>query len=88
MLESLGGKLSGGQRQRIGLARCFYDNPDFIILDEALNAIDEKTRIKILDNIFKFFAHKTIIYITHDNKFSEYFDKKYYLKEGNLKSID
>ena len=84
----LGGKLSGGQRQRIGLARCFYDNPDFIILDEALNAIDEKTRIKILDNIFKFFAHKTIIYITHDNKFSEYFDKKYYLKKGNLKSID
>ena len=84
----LGGKLSGGQRQKIGLARCFYDNPDFIILDEALNAIDEKTRIKILDNIFKFFAHKTIIYITHDNKFSEYFDKKYYLKKGNLKSID
>lgn len=84
----LGGKLSGGQRQRIGLARCFYDNPDFIILDEALNAIDEKTRIKILDNIFKFFMHKTIIYITHDNKFSEYFDKKYYLKKGNLKSID
>jgi len=84
----LGGKLSGGQKQRIGLARCFYDDPDFVILDEALNAIDEKTRIKILDNIFKFFADKTIVYITHDRNFIDYFDKKYFLKDGKLNLID
>ena len=84
----LGNRLSGGQKQRIGLARCFYDNPDFIILDEALNAIDEKTRIKILNNIFNFFTNKTIIYITHDNNFSQYFEKKYFLKDGNLNLID
>ena len=84
----LGNKLSGGQKQRIGLARCFYENPDFIILDEALNAIDEKTRTKILHKIFKFFAHKTIIYITHDKSFLEFFDKKYYLKDGSLKLLD
>lgn len=80
----LGGKLSGGQRQRIGLARCFYDNPDFIILDEALNAIDEKTKNKVLKNIFNFFNDKTVIYITHDSNFAGNFIKKYHLNKGSL----
>jgi len=80
----LGGKLSGGQRQRIGLARCFYDNPDFIILDEALNAIDEKTKNKVLKNIFNFFNDKTVIYITHDSNFAGKFFKKYHLNKGSI----
>ena len=88
LVGELGNKLSGGQKQRIGLARCFYDNPDFIILDEALNAIDEKTRTKILENIFSFFSKKTMIFITHDIKFSNYFDKRLHLNNGKLNSLD
>ena len=80
----LGNKLSGGQKQRVGLARCFYDNPDFIILDEALNAIDEKSKSKILENIFVFSKNKTMIFITHDINFSKNFDKKFILKDGKL----
>ena len=80
-----GGKLSGGQKQRIGLARCFYDQSEIIILDESMSAIDEKTRSKIISNVFKHLKDKTIIFITHDIDFSKYFQKIYFLKDGKLK---
>lgn len=79
-----GGKLSGGQKQRIGIARCFYEDAEFIILDESLNAIDEKTRSKIVHNIFNSLKNKTMIFITHDINFSKNFDKKFVLKDGKL----
>ena len=86
LVGELGNKLSGGQKQRIGLARCFYDNPDFIILDEALNAIDEKSKNKILENIFTFSRKKTLIFITHDINFSKNFEKIIHLENGKIKS--
>ena len=82
-----GNKLSGGQKQRIGIARCFYDNSDIIIFDESLNAIDEKTKSKIISNIFQHLKDKTIIFITHDMEFSKYFKKKFFLKNGKLELI-
>ena len=86
LVGELGNKLSGGQKQRIGLARCFYDNPEFIILDEALNAIDEKSKNKILENILTFSRKKTVIFITHDINFSKNFEKIIYLENGKIKS--
>ena len=56
-------KLSGGQKQRISLAKAIYSNKPILIIDEATNAIDEKTENKILNNIKK--LNKTIIMITH-----------------------
>ena len=41
-----GAKISGGQNQRVGIARALYNQPSVLILDEALNAIDTKTKIK------------------------------------------
>ena len=79
-----GGKLSGGQKQRMGIARCFYDQSDIIILDESMSAIDEKTRSKIISNVFTHLKDKTIIFITHDIEFSKSFQKVYFLKDGKL----
>ena len=55
-----GNKLSGGQIQRIGIARAIYGNPEVLFLDEATNALDEKTKdmilkkdkVVIIDDIF------------------------------------
>ena len=61
-------QLSGGQRQRIAIARCMVLEPDILLLDEPLGALDLKLRermkieLKLLQHQFK----TTFIYITHD----------------------
>ncbi len=44
-------KISGGQAQRIGIARGLYKNPEFLILDEATNNLDEKNEREIMTNL-------------------------------------
>lgn len=56
--------LSGGQRQRIGIARAIYKNPQILILDESLNALDLDTELKIL-NLIKKISNITVIIVSH-----------------------
>ncbi|MHA1523709.1 MAG: ABC transporter ATP-binding protein, partial [Alphaproteobacteria bacterium] len=61
-------QLSGGQKQRIAIARCLVLDPDLLLLDEPLGALDLKLRehmkieLKKLQSVFG----TTFIYITHD----------------------
>ena len=48
-----GSKLSHGQKQRLGLARALYSNPDLLIIDEGLNALDYKNEEEILKKIIR-----------------------------------
>lgn len=57
--------LSGGQKQRLGIARALYSNREIILLDEALSALDEENKNKVLHVIHKLYHKKTIIMITH-----------------------
>ena len=66
--------LSGGQRQRLGILRALVKNPEIIILDESLNAIDEKMSLSILTNIFSEYRNSTIIVISHSSFQSNNFD--------------
>lgn len=72
-----GNKLSGGQKQRIGIARTIYNNRDILLFDEATNALDKKTNIKILKNLKSYSKklNKTIIFITHNYDAEEFGDK-------------
>jgi len=56
--------LSGGQRQRVGIARAIYKNPQILILDESLNALDLDTELKIL-NLIKKISNITVIIVSH-----------------------
>ncbi|MGI9580685.1 ABC transporter ATP-binding protein [Chryseobacterium sp. RRHN12] len=57
--------LSGGQKQRICIARALIKNPNIIIFDDSLSALDTETEHNILENIDKKISNATSIIITH-----------------------
>ncbi len=57
--------LSGGQKQRISMARAFIKNPEIIIMDDALSAVDTNTEQQILSYLDTVLINKTAIIITH-----------------------
>ncbi|WP_246186089.1 peptidase domain-containing ABC transporter [Phnomibacter ginsenosidimutans] len=57
--------MSGGQRQRLALARAVYKQPQFIFLDEATNSLDANNEKVIVENLQRFFAHKTVLVVAH-----------------------
>lgn len=70
-----GDKLSGGQKQKLALARLFLIENKIIILDEAFSAIDGKDKLSILLSILERFKNNTVICVTHDLNFENYFDR-------------
>jgi len=68
-LETLVGEkgvsLSGGQKQRVSIARALIKNPEILILDDSLSAVDAKTESKIIENLQNVRSNKTTIISTH-----------------------
>ena len=60
-----GATLSGGQKQRSSIARALIKNPDILILDDCLSAVDAKTEVKILDNLKEVLKDRTSIIVSH-----------------------
>jgi len=57
--------LSGGQKQRISIARALIKNPELLILDDALSAVDAKTEARIIENLRRERQGKTTIICSH-----------------------
>lgn len=65
MIGERGITLSGGQKQRLSIARALIKNPDVLVLDDCLSAVDTSTENRILHQLKIRLAHKTVFYISH-----------------------
>lgn len=57
--------LSGGQKQRVSIARALIADPDILMLDDAMSAVDARTEAEIIANIRSERAGKTTLIVTH-----------------------
>ena len=76
--------LSGGQKQRISIARALIKNPNIVVLDDCLSAVDTKTEHKILNYLKNDLETKTTIIITHRIHNLLQYDKIIVLEEGQI----
>ncbi|MCH2023121.1 MAG: ABC transporter ATP-binding protein/permease [Saprospiraceae bacterium] len=76
--------LSGGQKQRISIARALIKEPDIILLDDCLSAVDTKTEAQITSFFSNTYSDITTIVITHRLYASIEFDKIIVLDDGKI----
>lgn len=79
LIGEKGTKLSGGQKQRLSIARGIASDKPILILDEALNKLDNKTRKNILSNLIYKYNNKTIILISNNLEIIKYVDNIIYI---------
>jgi ATP-binding cassette subfamily B multidrug efflux pump len=76
--------LSGGQKQRVSIARALLADPEILLLDDALSAVDAKTEAEIIDNIRRSREGKTTIIVTHRISAVQHADHIIVLDDGRI----
>lgn len=87
LLSRYPAELSGGQRQRVALMRGLMADPDALLLDEPLGALDPVVRHELQDELKRIFSQlgKTVIVVTHDLAEAAWFaDRLVLLREGRV----
>jgi ATP-binding cassette subfamily B multidrug efflux pump len=84
MVGERGVTLSGGQKQRISIARALAKDPQIVVFDDCLSAVDARTEKEILGNLSIYLQHKTAIIITHRIFTLFDFDTIVVLDEGKI----
>jgi osmoprotectant transport system ATP-binding protein len=80
-------KLSGGQRQRVSLMRALMLDPDVLLLDEPLGALDPLIRFDLQQELREIFRtlNKTVVMVTHDMSEAAFFgDRLILLRDGHV----
>lgn len=76
--------LSGGQKQRVALARAFIKDPEILILDDSLSAVDGKTESKIIDHLRQVRKSKTTFIAAHRLSAVTHADHIIVLEDGKI----
>ena len=87
LLGERGVTLSGGQRQRAALARTIAGNPDVLILDDTLSAVDTQTESAILKGLEPILSERTGILISHRVSTLRNTDFIVVLQEGRISQM-
>jgi osmoprotectant transport system ATP-binding protein len=86
-LERYPVQLSGGQRQRVALMRALMLEPDVLLLDEPLGALDPMTRAELQEDLREVFQRlgKTVVLVTHDLAEAAFFSSRLVLlRQGRI----
>jgi ATP-binding cassette subfamily B protein len=84
MIGERGVTLSGGQKQRVSIARAIFKQPQILIFDDCLSAVDTKTEEEILNNLGGIMQNKTSIIIAHRISTIKNADKILVLDQGKI----
>ena len=82
LIGEKGVSISGGQKQRVSIARALIRQPDLLVLDDSLSAVDAKTERAIIDNIREIRQDKTNVIVTHRLSAVAEADKVIVLEDG------
>lgn len=84
VLGERGINLSGGQKQRVSIARALMKNPEILVLDDCLSAVDNETEEQILQALKTGLASKTAIIISHRISSIKYADSILVVEDGKV----
>lgn len=84
VLGERGITLSGGQKQRVSIARAIIKNPEILLFDDCLSAVDTETEEQILNNLLQISKNKTTIIVSHRVSSAKNADKIIILDEGKI----
>ncbi len=84
MVGEAGATLSGGQKQRLSIARALIKDPQILILDDSLSAVDAKTEDTIIEHLKDFRKGKTNIIVAHRFSAVRDADMIYVLENGRI----
>lgn len=76
--------LSGGQKQRVSIARAIIKQPDILVFDDCLSAVDTETEDIILRNLKRIMEGKTAVIISHRISSLEHADLILVMNEGQI----
>ena len=87
VLGERGVTVSGGQKQRISIARALAKNPEILILDDSVSAVDTKTEEAIISNLHRVRSGRTTIFIAHRISTVKRMDKIILLDDGKVVAV-
>lgn len=84
ILGERGITLSGGQKQRVSIARAVIKDPQILLFDDCLSAVDTETEEEILQNLHKISQNKTTVIVSHRVSSAKNADRIIVLEEGEI----
>lgn len=84
VLGERGISLSGGQKQRVSIARAMAAEPEIMVMDDSLSAVDTSTELLIMNNLRSFLKNRTALLISHRLSMAEQADRILVIKEGKI----
>lgn len=85
-LGERGVNLSGGQKQRVSIARALIRQPELLLLDDCLSAVDTETEEKILQSLQQL-ENQTVVIVSHRISSLRFVDRVIVLKDGEVAEI-